>query len=226
MRTCFFVPVCYNEKKGKVSDMNDANSTSINSLLTALKKNHYEASFFPSLAQAREYLAKQIRNHTVGFGDSQTLAKMKLEAALSSENTIYNPGTATDNDTFLQIAGQCLTAEIFLTSVNAVTTDGVLVNMDGTGNRVAGSLFGHSKVYFIIGQNKIVPDIDSAIKRIQTTAAPQNAKRLNLRTPCAKTGICMNCSSPDRICNCLTIYLKKMNDTEAEVVLVGESAGF
>lgn len=182
-------------------------------LLAALKKNRYQTSYFTTFAEARKYLTEQIQNKTVGFGDSQTLAKMEMEEALSSANRVYNPGNATDNDTFLQIARECLTTDIFLTSVNAVTQDGVLINMDGTGNRVAGSLFGHSKVYYIIGKNKIVPDIDSGIRRIKEIAAPQNAKRLGLRTPCAKVGRCMNCSSPDRICNGLLLQWRKKFET-------------
>lgn len=216
----------YGAGAGKGKRMKDRNDGGMEHLMAALKKNRYEVSCFSSFAEARDYLVERIQGKTVGFGDSQTLAEMRLEAALSGANTVYNPGNAADNDTFLAIARKCLTTEIFLTSVNAITQDGVLLNMDGTGNRVAGSLFGHSKVYYIVGKNKIVPDVEAGFRRIKEIAAPLNAKRLGLRTPCAKIGKCMDCSSPDRICNVLSIQWKKMNDIEAEMVLVGKDSGF
>lgn len=99
--------------------------------------------------------------------------------------------------------------------------------MDGTGNRVAGSLLGHKKVYYIIGRNKITDDVEKAVWRVRNVAAPMNAKRYELKTPCAIKGDkCYNCSSPDRICNALLIELKKMNDIEMEVVLINEDLGF
>ena len=116
---------------------------------------------------------------------------------------------------------------MFLTSVNGVTEDGILINLDGTGNRVAGSLFGHKKVYFIVGKNKIAPDMEKSIWRVRNIAAPHNAQRLKLRTPCAiKADKCYNCASPDRICNGLMIMMKKMNDIDMEVVLINEELGY
>lgn len=114
-----------------------------------------------------------------------------------------------------------------MTSVNGLTEDGVIVNIDGTGNRVAGSLFGHKKVYYIVGKNKIASDIEAAIWRARNIAAPKNSARLGLRTPCAvKCDKCYNCSSPDRICNALLIEFKKMDDIDMEVVLINEDLGF
>jgi len=105
---------------------------------------------------------------------------------------------------------------------------GELVNIDGTGNRVAASLFGHQKVYFVIGTNKIEPTLEKAVWRARNVAAPINAKRFNADTPCAKKGDrCYDCSSPERICNALVIYLKKMNDIEdVEIILIDEELGF
>ena len=132
------------------------------------------------------------------------------------------------NNEFLEIATRCLTTEIFLTSVNAASEKGEMVNIDGTGNRVAGSLFGHEKVYFIFGTNKIAPTLDDAIWRARNIAAPQNSKKYNLRTPCVIRGDkCYDCASPDRICNTLNIYLKKMNDIDdVEIIIIDENLGF
>ncbi len=102
-----------------------------------------------------------------------------------------------------------------------------MVNLDGSGNRIAGTLFGHQKVYFVIGSNKIVPTLELAIERTRNTAAPQNAKRLQLKTPCAMEGTrCYDCSSPERICNAMVIYFQKMNDLDMEIILVQENLGF
>ena len=140
---------------------------------------------------------------------------------------MLDPKQSVDNDDFLRIAKDCLTTEVFITSVNGLTADGVIINMDGTGNRVAGSLFGHRKVYYVIGRNKIAPDLEQAIWRVRNVAAPQNAKRLQLRTPCALRGDkCYNCASSDRICNGLLIQMKKMNDMDMEVLLIDEDLGF
>jgi len=102
-----------------------------------------------------------------------------------------------------------------------------LVNIDGTGNRVAGALFGHEKVYFVAGINKVVPTLEDAIWRARNIAAPKNAMRLGLRTPCAKKGDrCYDCSSPDRICNGMMIHFKKMNDIDMEIVIINKQIGF
>ena len=103
-----------------------------------------------------------------------------------------------------------------------------MINIDGTGNRIAGSLFGHIKVYFLIGTNKIESSLEKSIFRARNIAAPMNAKRLKLKTPCAIDGDkCYNCSSADRICNALTIYYKKMrNVKDVEIILIDEELGF
>lgn len=193
----------------------------------ALEKNRYQVRTFASAAQASAYLDHTLDKQTIGFGDSETLSQIGLYQTLSAHNTVIDPKQSVDNDDFLRIARECLTTEVFITSVNGLTTDGVIVNLDGTGNRVAGSLFGHRKVYYVIGRNKIAPDLEQAIWRVRNVAAPQNAKRLQLRTPCAVSGDkCYNCASPDRICNGLLIQMKKMNDIDMEVLLIDEDLGF
>ena len=119
-----------------------------------------------------------------------------------------------------------MTTDVFLTSVNAASESGELVNIDGSGNRTAGTLFGHKKVYFVLGENKIVPTLEDAIWRAKNIAAPKNAERLKLKTPCAQKGDkCYDCNSSDRICNGLVIHYKKMDDCEMEVVIIKEPLG-
>lgn len=200
----------------------------IQSVIETLKKNRYSVSFFNTGEEAADYLDKSLDNCVIGFGDSVTMSSMKLFEKLSAHNTVYDPNQSKDNDEFLELAQKCLTTEVYLTSVNAMSESGELVNIDGTGNRIAGSLFGHKKVYFVISTNKIEETLEKAVWRARNIAAPINAKRYELKTPCAVKGDrCYNCSSPDRICNALTIHLKKMNDIkDVEVVLIDEKLGF
>ena len=200
----------------------------IQSVIKALENNRYSVSYFTSREEAASYLNRSLDQSIIGFGDSETMIQMQLYEKLSTHNIVYDPKQGKDNDEFLDVAQKCLTTEVYLTSVNAMSETGELVNIDGTGNRVAGSLFGHKKVYYIIGTNKIEPNLEQAIWRARNIAAPKNAKRLGLRTPCAINGDrCYNCSSPDRICNALTIYWKKMNNIDdVEIVLIDENLGF
>ena len=196
-------------------------------IIKSYEQNRYTVQWFDKIEDATEYLAAQIKGKSVGFGDSQTMMKMQLHEILEKENMVYDPLPTKDNDEFLAVAKQCLTSDIFLTSVNAATEEGILLNMDGTGNRIAGSLFGHEKVYFILGTNKLASNLDEAIWRVRNIAAPLNAKRLNLKTPCAIHGDkCYNCSSSDRICNGLIIHYKKMNDIEMEVIFIDDDLGY
>lgn len=191
-----------------------------------LKKKGYAVSCFENFQDAADYLNAKINEKTVGFGDSGTLFNMNLFEKLSTHNEVYDPQHCENGLDFLATAKKCLTTDIFLSSINALTETGEIVNIDGTGNRIAGTLFGHEKVYFVTGINKLVPTLDDAIWRARNIAAPQNAKRLQIRTPCAKKGDhCYNCASPDRICNGMMIYLRKMADIEMEIVLINEPLG-
>ena len=200
----------------------------IEKTVRSLEKNRYTVSFFESSEEAAEYIDKAIDGRTVGFGDSMTMKSMKLYERLSKHNQVYDPNQSTDNDEFLELAKKCLDTEIYLTSVNAISEAGEMVNIDGTGNRVAGSLFGHEKVYFVVTTNKIEESLEKAVYRARNIAGPKNALKYNLRTPCVIKGDrCYYCASPDRICNTLNIYLKKMNDIDdVEIVLIDEKLGF
>ena len=200
----------------------------LNKTAEALRRNRYQVSVFETKEEACDYLAGLFHGDVIGFGDSKTLMQMGLAERLAKENTVYDPGPCTDNDAFLAGAKQCLTTDYFFTSVNGLSMDGILVNLDGTGNRGAGSLFGHKKVFFVVGRNKIAPDLEQTIHRVRNVAAPLNAKKYNLRTPCViKGGRCYDCSSPARICNALLIQFRKMNEMEEpEVVLINEDLGF
>ncbi|GAA0740056.1 lactate utilization protein [Clostridium oceanicum] len=117
-------------------------------------------------------------------------------------------------------------ADTYITSTNAVTEDGELYNVDGTGNRVASMIYGPDQVIVIVGTNKIVKDVDEAIERNREIAAPANAKRLNRATPCAKVGYCMDCKSKDRICNDYVLIRRQGNKGRIKVIIVGKQLGY
>ena len=117
-------------------------------------------------------------------------------------------------------------ADVFLASANAMTEDGEIVNIDGNSNRVSCIAYGPKKVIFIVGMNKICNDLDSAMKRARNVAAPINAQRFGLATPCSKTGACMNCKSPDTICCQFLITRFSRHEGRIHVILVNDSLGF
>ena len=201
----------------------------IKKTINSLKRNRFSVQYFETSQEATDYLNSVIDQRSVGFGDSITLKVMNLFEQLSSHNTVFDPNQSDNNDDFLKLANQCLNTEIFITSVNAMSKTGEMVNIDGTGNRVAGSLFGHQKVYFVVGTNKIEESLEKAIWRARNIAGPKNAMKYNLKTPCVLNGgdHCYDCNSPDRICNTMNIYMKKMDDIDdVEVVLINETMGY
>ena len=117
-------------------------------------------------------------------------------------------------------------ADVFLSSCNAMTDDGVMINIDGNSNRVSAIAQGPKKVIFIVGMNKVCSDVDSAMKRARNVAAPTNAQRFGLSTPCSKTGACMNCKSPDTICSQFLITRFSRHEGRIHVILVNDNLGF
>ncbi len=197
--------------------------------MEAFRKNRYDVSRFEGRTAAADYLAAEIRGKRVGFGDSETLRALSLYERLSAHNEVIDPpraGHVGGIEAFLAAGREALMTDVFLLSANAITEQGQILNMDGAGNRVAGSLFGHEKTYFVVGINKLVPDIAAGIERIHRIAAPRNAHRKGKKTPCAKDGTrCYDCAALERICNALTIHYKKMSYRPMELVLIEEELG-
>jgi L-lactate utilization protein LutB len=163
---------------------------------------------------------------SVTWGGSTTLAELGIKGELEKGN--YN---VIDRDKFagaerMAKMREAFSADYYLTSSNALTLDGQLVNIDGTGNRVAAISFGPDKVIFIVGINKVVKTLDQAYDRIRNVATAPNALRLNLDTPCAKTGVCHDCLSKDCICSQVLVTRYNRIDDRIKVIIVGESLGF
>lgn len=196
----------------------------LDELIKAFQKNRYQVTYFDTAKEATNYLGEQVQGVSVGFGDSGTLSAMNLAKVLGKNNTVIDP--ATNEGDFTEIGKKALTTDVFFTSINSAAETGEMVNIDGTGNRVAGSIFGHKKVYYVFGTNKIEPTLEKAIWRARNIAAPQNAKRLGRNTPCAVKGDrCYDCTSEERICNMMNIHMKKMSSMEAEIIIINEDLG-
>ena len=185
-----------------------------------LEARGFTVSCFATAAEACDYLDRTLDGESIGIGGSVTIRDMGLAERLGTHNRIvwhWAGGTA-------QEASE---TQIYLSSVNGLAETGEIINIDGTGNRVASGLYGHKKVYFIVGRNKLAPDYDAALWRARNIAGPKNAQRLQKKTPCAVKGDkCYDCKSPERICSALVFYWRKPSSMDFEVVLVDEDLGF
>jgi len=195
----------------------------------ALQKNGFSTALFDSCDEAVKFLLESsAESESIGFGGSMTLDKLDLPsrfAALGKTTLVHGqPGlTAEQRRGVMQ---QQLNCDLFLTSTNALTLNGQLVNVDATGNRVSSMFFGPKRVIVVAGVNKVSADLDSALARVKNVAAPPNARRLGFATPCAQTGICSDCDSPQRICRITTILDRRPRATEILVCLINESLGY
>lgn len=198
--------------------------------IEALKKNAFSAQYFSNRNDAIAYIKSQISNvKTIGIGGSMTVAQLGLQDIFTGlGKEVYNhnlPGLTPAEK--IEIMKKAILTDIYFCGANAITITGEIINIDATGNRVGTMLFGPKKVIVIAGKNKIIEgDINTAIKRIKDWASPSNARRLNFRTPCADSGFCSDCNSPDRICRIITIIERKPRLTDFEVILINEDLGF
>lgn len=197
-------------------------------VVDALKKNLFDAVYFPTAEEAVEYILNYVnKGDKVGFGGSMTVKSMNIQDKVKEKGAIVldhgDPNLSPEEK--LEVMRAQLTCDLFLCSSNAITLNGELVNVDGVGNRVAALSFGPKKVIIVAGTNKICKDEDAAFERIKMIAAPKNTKRLNLSNPCIKTGFCVDCNSETRICRIYTVIKKKPMLSDITVVIVGEELG-
>jgi len=196
-------------------------------LQTTLESQGYGVSCFDTAADAANYLSENIHGKTVGFGGSVTLESMGLYDKLALNNEVFYHGRLPGGKTRLDVCREARDAQIYLSSVNALAQTGEIVNIDGYGNRTASILFGHEKVYLVIGENKIAEDLHSAIWRAKNIAAPKNAKRTKAKTPCsAEAGNCSDCASNNRICRAMLILYGPPLHSDFEIILIHEELGF
>lgn len=187
----------------------------------ALRQRGYTVHIFETGAEAADYLNGAIDGVSVGIGGSVTVQQLGLYDRLAQHNQVYWHWQGGPEQ-----RAKAAEADVYLTSANGLAETGEILNIDGAGNRVASTLYGHKKVYFVIGANKLAPTRDEALWRARNIAAPRNAQRLGKKTPCAVKGDkCYDCKSPDRICRGLVELWGPMMGMETEVILIGEDLG-
>ena len=187
-----------------------------------LEKKGYKVSCFAAKEEAAAYLNAQIDGVSVACGGSMTVKEMGLSDMLRTHNDFIWHWEGGDR-------AQAAVADVYLSSVNGIAETGEIVNIDGMGNRLASTLFGHKKLYFIVGKNKIAKDLDGAIWRARNVASPKNAMRFAVKTPCVASGgeKCFDCQSPERICKALLVFWERPNGIkDTEVVLIDEELGY
>lgn len=203
--------------------------TKMKTVKLALERNGMRAYIAGSSGQARKKALTLLKKGaSVGLGGSRSVAEIGLLADLrGGKYDLHDQYVASlSKAESMKRRKQGMTAEYFVSGSNAVTEDGKLVNVDGFGNRLAAFCFGPDKVIIIVGRNKIVPDIEAALYRVRNVAAPMNAKRFGLTTPCARTGRCGDCQSAQRICSVTLIIEKQKIKDRIHVILVNEDLGF
>lgn len=196
-------------------------------MVASLEKRGFAAYYCENkeaaLAKALELIPS---TDVVSWGGSMTIEQAGLLAAVKERNTVIDRNLAKTPAEKTEIMRQALLCDTFIMSTNAITEDGQLVNIDGTGNRVAALVYGPKQVVMLVGMNKVAADIDAAIKRARTLAAPLNMQRFaGRKTPCAEMGKCMNCLSPDSICNQFLITRRCQPAKRIKVILIGEPLG-
>lgn len=192
-----------------------------------LRRRGFAVSYFDTAKEAALYLNSAIDGQSIGVGGSVTLQEMGLYDLLHSHNTMYWHWYAPEGTPMEETHKKAATADIYLSSVNAIAETGEIINIDGTGNRVASTLYGHKKLYLVSGTNKIAETYDAALWRARNVAGPKNAQRLKKNTPCAARGDrCYDCASPERICKGLVVLWEPLRCMETEVVLIGEELGY
>ena len=190
-----------------------------------LRKNGFEVSRFATGEEAADYIGRSLRGKTVGIGGSMTLRDLNIYDHIRQNNTVYWHMVEPGDETMEKASA----AQVYITSANAISSEGYVLNIDGRGNRVAGTLMRKEKVYLVVGKNKFSGPFEEALARARQVAAPKNALRLEKKTPCAASGgeRCFDCSSPERICNALVVFWRRPFWCESmEIVVVDEELGF
>ena len=182
---------------------------------------YYAESREAALRQALELIPE---GSTVTMGGSMSVSEIGLRAAMKEGNYNFIDRDAMEDKRAAMLAAY--DADVYLASANAVTEDGMLVNIDGNSNRVSAMAYGPRKLILIVGMNKVCDDLDGAMKRARAVAAPANAQRFDIQTPCTKLGACMDCKSPDTICCQFLITRYSRHVGRIHVILVNDALGF
>ena len=204
------------------------NEKAAGKVIKNLARRNIEAFYCPTSREAVDKLLEMIpQGSSVTWGGSMSILDICIPAALADAGKyeVYDRDKAPDRAAATEIYLKAFSCDYYLSSANAITEDGVIVNIDGTGNRVAAITFGPRNVIFVIGMNKLTQNVDAALARSRSLAAPVNTARFDIQTPCKLDGVCHNCLSDDCICNYIH-YLRHSPKGKHKVILVGESIGY
>ena len=204
------------------------NEKAAGKVIKNLARRNIEACYCPTAHEAVEKVLEMIpADSSVTWGGSMSIRDIDIPAALANAGKyeVYDRDKAPDRAAATEIYLKAFSCDYYLSSANAITEDGVIVNIDGTGNRVAAITFGPRNVIFVIGMNKLTQNVDAALARARSLAAPVNTARFDIQTPCKLDGVCHNCLSDDCICNYIH-YLRHSPKGKHKVILVGECLGY
>ena len=194
-------------------------------IIKGLESRNMSGYYVHTKEEAKELALSLIpKGATVSMGGSMSVGQIGLLDEVKGPDYNFLDRGAAEDKRAIELA--TYGADVYLGSTNAITNDGVLVNIDGNSNRVSAYAYGPKKVILIVGMNKVTGDIDSAVKRARNEAATMNTQRFGKKTPCTQTGKCMNCKSPDTICCNFLITRYERHKDRMHVILVNESLGF
>ena len=198
-------------------------------MISNLRRRNMEAFYCPTGKEAVKKVSELTPDgSTVTWGGTATVRDLGIPEALKSRETleVLDRDTVETPEEKQAMYLKAFTADVYLTSANAISEDGVIVNVDGNGNRVAAISWGPKKVIFVIGLNKVAQTVEAALARARSTASPINAQRFDIKTPCRTDGTCHNCNSPESICSYVHFLRNSRNKGRHVVVLVGEDLGY
>ena len=198
-------------------------------MVKAMERRHFEAYYCATATEAKEKVNELIADgSSVTWGGTMTVRDMGIPEMLKERGTldVWDRDLVDTPEEKQEMYLRAFQADYYLSSANAISENGVIVNIDGNGNRVAAITWGPKHVIFVIGMNKVAQDQDAALKRARSTASPTNAARFDIQTPCQQDGQCHDCNSPQSICNYIHFLRNSSKPGRIIVILVGENLGY
>ncbi len=204
------------------------NKNEIAKIINNFQKRNIQASYYKNLDEAKSRILELIpAGSSIGIGNSRTLKRMNISTELTNKGyKVLDKTLAKTKEESLELKRKSLLTDWYLTGTNAVSSEGHIVNIDHSGNRVAAMIYGPKKVIIIVGINKITDTLREAVQRAKNIAAPLNAKRAGFNPPCVELNKCIDCSSEERVCNSLVTIEGQADKDRIKVFIVGEELGF
>lgn len=211
-----------------MNNLQKAFSVAAPSILAGLEKRNMEGYYFESCEEmVQKILSMLPENSSVAWGGSESFTESGMLTALQNGNyQLIDRVAAVTAEEKRKLYSRTVMADAYFMSSNAITYDGILLNIDGSGNRLACLMHGPREVFVIVGMNKFTKTVEAGIERIRNLASPANVQRLNRKTPCHETGLCADCFSPDCICSHLVVTRRSLLPGRIKVFMVAENLGY